>query len=282
MEGFELDDVVGHRLEFHYKDWIQGATKKNNLKKPEGCDNLEIETAKQGDRGGNAIERRLEDGTVCLVKLADLHVGVRYLKGDMVTSDINCDSEYMIDVMPRVGAVILEAYIWVPANEDIYLVLNGAGGHGTDETVTEYTAATKIMNSILVRQVSNLLDTNVLDLGIWTSLQSAMGKRHRLSRGNKEALHDTVMKVWSEVANKEAMCRVYDRLEKNYEIIRKTKGDNKLIKEFRGKSGKIALDALAEMGDNQIKEDIVFGEENVCEMNLDEAVHEYTYQRGAE
>ena len=67
---------------------------------------------------------------------------------------------------------------------------------------------------------------------------------------------------------------------KNYKSIRKTKGDNNLIEEFWDKSGKIGLDALAEMGDNQIKEDSVFGEENRCEMNLDEAVHDKNYQTG--
>ena len=101
-----------------------------------------------------------------------------------------------------------------------------------------------------------------------------------MSRGNKEALHDTVMKVSSEVANEEAMCKVYDRLRKNYEIIHKTKGDNNLIEEFRGKSGKIAPDALAEMRENQIEEEAVFGEENGCEMNLDEVVHDENYQTG--
>ena len=102
-----------------------------------------------------------------------------------------------------------------------------------------------------------------------------------MSRGDKEALHDTVMKVWSEVANEEAMCRVYDRLEKNYEIIRKTKGDNNLIEEFRGKSGKIALDVLAETGENRIEEEAVFGEEVGCEMNIDVAVHDENYQTGS-
>ena len=109
VEGFELDDVVCHRLKFHYKDWAQGATKKKTLKKLEDCDALEIETTKKRGHDGSEIVRRLEDGTVCLVKLADLHPGVRYLKGDMVISDINCDSEYMLDVMPGVGAAIRKA-----------------------------------------------------------------------------------------------------------------------------------------------------------------------------
>ena len=72
VEEFEIDDVVGDRLEFHYEDWAQGAKKKKNLKKLEGCDALEIETTKKGGHNGSDIVRRLEDGTVCSVKLADL------------------------------------------------------------------------------------------------------------------------------------------------------------------------------------------------------------------
>ena len=53
-----------------------------------------------------------------------------------------------------------------------------------------------------------------------------------------------------------------------------------MIEEFRGKYSTITLDALAEMGDNQIKEDTVFGEENGCEMNLDKVVHNKNYQTG--
>ena len=90
-----------------------------------------------------------------MVKLADLHVGVHYLKGDMVTSDINCDSEYMLDAMPCIVAAIREAYIWVPPTKDILLVLDGAGGHGTNEAVAEYTAAMKNMNIMLVYRINS-------------------------------------------------------------------------------------------------------------------------------
>ena len=53
-----------------------------------------------------------------------------------------------------------------------------------------------------------------------------------------------------------------------------------MIEDFLGKSDKIGLDALAEMGDNQIGEDTVFGEVTGCEMNLDETVHDKNYQTG--
>ena len=102
----------------------------------------------------------------------------------------------------------------------------------------------KELNIILVRQVPNSPDTNVLDLGIWMSLQSAVEKHHRLHRGDREALHATVMQVWDEVTNAEAFEAVFDRLAKNYDIIRQHGGGNTLIEAHRGKAGKVALDSL--------------------------------------
>ena len=87
--------------------------------------------------------------------------------------------------------------------------MDGADGHGTNESVTEYTAAMKHMNIILVRQVPNSPDTNVLDLGIWMSLQLVVEKRNQLSRSDMEDLHDSCVKVCAEVANEEVICRVY-------------------------------------------------------------------------
>ena len=88
------------------------------------------------------------------------------------------------------------------------------------------------------------------------------------------------MEVWADVANEEAMCAVYDRLVKNYAIIRKTKGDNNLIEEFRGKSGKIAPDAMSEVVGDKIEEEAVFGDEDGGEIDLDEAVGDENYKIG--
>lgn len=40
--------------------------------------------------------------------------------------------------MPRVGAKIREAYHWVDRGIPIFLYLDNAGGHGTDEVVNAY------------------------------------------------------------------------------------------------------------------------------------------------
>ena len=86
--------------------------------------------------------------------------------------------------------------------------MDGAGGHGTAEAIEKYTKALKdAHNIVIVLQVPQSPETNVLDLGIWMSLLSAVEKAHgtrscasaqqsraarvkgRLPRWSREALH---------------------------------------------------------------------------------------------
>jgi hypothetical protein len=56
-----------------------------------------------------------------------------------VDEDITCNSEFMLDIMPRIGMEIREKYHWVPRGESVYLVMDNAGGHGTDDAKLAYT-----------------------------------------------------------------------------------------------------------------------------------------------
>ena len=46
----------------------------------------------------------------------------------------------MLEMMPTIGAGIRQKMSWVPAEETIYLVMDNAGGHGTETTIDKYTA----------------------------------------------------------------------------------------------------------------------------------------------
>lgn len=73
-----------------------------------------------------------------------------------------------------------EAYHWLDEDDIIYLVMGNAGGHGTDKCVDEYTKKLRDEHSIvIVQQVARSPETNVLDLRIWMSLQSAVEKKHK-------------------------------------------------------------------------------------------------------
>ena len=104
--------------------------------------------------------------------------------------------------------------------------------NGMDEGVA---AMKNDFNIILVHQIPQSTDTNILDLGIWLSLQSTVEKCHRLRRGDKDSLYATVMKVWKDVASEEAFLNVFEGLKKNYAVIEKNQGSNDYCEEFRGK-----------------------------------------------
>ena len=69
--------------------------------------------------------------------LIDLDIKVRYQRGDTIQVDCSCDSAYMLAAMDRVGQSIRSAYHWIPSTEPCYLVMDNAGGHGTDEAIEE-------------------------------------------------------------------------------------------------------------------------------------------------
>ena len=94
----------------------------------------------------------------------------------------------------------------------------------------------KELNIIIVRHVQNSPDTNVLDPGIWMSLQSAVKKYHRFHRGDKEALNATEVNVWDDVTNEQASKAIFDWLIKNYVIICQNSSDNYLVEAFSRKS----------------------------------------------
>ena len=49
--------------------------------------------------------------------------------------DISCDSDYMLRVMSLIGIATRDKMPWVPQDETIYLVMDNAGGHGTEEAI---------------------------------------------------------------------------------------------------------------------------------------------------
>ena len=109
--------------------------------------------------------------------------------GDAIVRDVNCDSKYMDAVMPKVGKVrsqnllitssparlivasfvqaIREAYHFVDKTHPIFLYLDNAGGHGTDDCVTKYVKMLEEdYNVICVHQRPRSPSTNMLDLDV--------------------------------------------------------------------------------------------------------------------
>ena len=118
----------------------------------------------------------MEDDPTILARtltIDDLSIKVRYRRGDTIEVDCNCDSAYMMDAMDRVGASIRSSYHWIPPVDCCYLVMDNAGGHGSDDAIEKYVRMLKEKYNIkTIFQVPRSPYTNVLDLGVWCSLQS--------------------------------------------------------------------------------------------------------------
>ena len=64
------------------------------------------------------------------------------------------DSEYMVEVMKKVGKAIREAFRWIPPSQVCYLFMDNAGGHGSDIAVDQYTKYLKeTWNIEIVHQI---------------------------------------------------------------------------------------------------------------------------------
>lgn len=221
------------------------------------------------------------------VELSDVEIGVRYQKNDKITKDVSCDSKWMLETMDGVGKAIREAYHWVKWNplnvqqsDTIYLVMDNAGGHGTDEAVQQYSKDLKNNYKIeIVHQVPRSPETNVLDLGIWMSLQSAVEKEHRGQKCDANALDGTVMRVWENVASEDAFRNVFGKLPVIYHNIKTSGGGNNTVETNRGKAGAANIAEQTKEGgellwpigsfeDDDIEDDIGDGDDDNEVINL--------------
>jgi len=160
---------------------------------------------------------------------------VRYEKGDKRVVDVNCDSEFMLSVMPEVGAAIREKMHFVDPDEPIYLVLDNAGGHGTDEAIEQYvTLLREEYNVICHHQCPRSPETNMLDLGIWMSLQNIVERLHIFQRHEKNALQRTVYTGFEDM-DQIKFEKVAKRIEEVLRLIIADNGGNRLVETNRGR-----------------------------------------------
>ena len=169
------------------------------------------------------------------VILSDINLHVRNVVGDPVQVDCTCDSEYMKDAMVRVGTAIRAAYSWIPISEPCWLVMDNAGGHGTKECIIEYrTVLLTDYNIIILFQIPRSPYTNVLDLGVWMSLQSIVERKHYLKRSTTQALTNTVMDTWQSTDLDTMLTNVFCRLKVVLCNILRGNGGNDKVEEYRG------------------------------------------------
>ncbi len=85
----------------------------------------------------------------------------------------------MLENIPTISAEIRRSMHWIPPEQEIYLVMDNAGGHGAEEAVDECTRVlNEQYNIIILHQAPRSPEMNALDLGLWMSLQSHVKKLH--------------------------------------------------------------------------------------------------------
>lgn len=206
--------------------------------------------------------------------LNDIKVHIRYKLGDEIDDDASCDSEFMIPAMDRVGQAIRKAYHWVSPTETCYLVIDNAGGYGTSEAKEKYVAMLeKVYNITTIFQIPRSPYTNVLDLGVWMSLQDAVEREHYLKRCNANALVNSVSKTWKDGHLNHSITKIFFRLKPVLCNKIEANGANDLVESKRGlKHKNIKLEDAIRKTKKQNKTETVDLLEDmvVCEGDEDE------------
>ena len=105
--------------------------------------------------------------------------------------------------------------------------MDNAGGHGTDVAIKEYRDNLEVKYNIeIIFQIPRSPYTNVLDLGIWMSLQAAVERQHYLKRCNVNSLVNTVNSTWDKGHLDRSISKVF--------CIMEAGGGNDLVETKRG------------------------------------------------
>ena len=127
------------------------------------------------------IIRTEDDATITgrALTVDDCQLKFRYQRGNKIEQDVNCDSAYILLAINRVGKSIRNTYHWMTRSEKRYLVIDNTGGHGTETEIGEYVKALRDnWNVETIFQIPRSPYTNVLDLGVWCSLQARVEDEH--------------------------------------------------------------------------------------------------------
>lgn len=190
----------------------------------------------QSDTSYRYIDRESQK-IPCLDTLtrSNVELVVRFEKGDERTEDVSCDSAFMEKVMPEVGKAIRDAYHWVHEDVPIFLFLDNAGGHGTQEVVDAYVKMLEDEHNVVcIHQRPRSPCTNMLDLGVWMAFQNVVEKMHFRKRKHVEALCRTVEESWTKLEDVK-LENVYKRWLKVLELIIEDEGGDRLVEKRRGK-----------------------------------------------
>jgi hypothetical protein len=164
VDFFHLEDDIAAALCFRYETQVGGQRRMVELLVNETLEGKIVRTL-QGERE---------------LTIDDVDLACYYPQGTIVEREMNCNSQFMLPILPENAQEIRESYHWMPSNERIYLVMDNTGGQGTREAREQYTRQLLEEFTIeIIQQSARSPEVNALDLGIWMRLQSHVERRHR-------------------------------------------------------------------------------------------------------
>jgi hypothetical protein len=110
-----------------------------------------------------------------------------------------------------------------------------AGGHGTNDAKLQYINLLKAFNVEVIWQVPRSPETNMLDLGVWMSIQCSVMNVHYGRKCHHDALAKSVEEAWDGYLSQKAFSNVYSRLRVVLVCIVDDNGGNRLVESKRGK-----------------------------------------------
>ncbi len=150
------------------------------------------------------------EGVQVPITMNDLKLFVQEEAGDEVEGDVSCDSTFMLEKILESGEALRASFHWVPDDKTIYLFIDNAREHGTNDATAGYTGI--LWNKFKVEvvwQVPQSPETNMLDLGIWMSIQAAMTRVHYKRRCSHDALARSVVDAWNKYLSPDAFKNVF-------------------------------------------------------------------------
>ena len=195
---------------------------------------------------GRTIRFKKKDGSMGerQLKVDDLTLKVNPQKGNIIEKDISCDSSFKMNHIKQIGVSIHSAYSFVDMDHPIYLFVDNAGGHGKVKVKKQYKKILKDKFNIQIEwQVPNSPKTNMLDLGVWVSLQSLVEKIHRRRVMQSDVLSDSVHEAFKEITS-EVLSKVHLRWKLVLQLLVSGRGTNEVVEEHRSLKKKAMLKDL--------------------------------------
>jgi hypothetical protein len=107
--------------------------------------------------------------------------------------------------------------------------MDNAGGHGTNDAIVDYVHTMKELYNIeIIHQIPRGPEMNILDLGVWMSLQLFVEKKHRGKQTDVVVLARMIQDTWDHFDETVFSC-VYARGMKVLDSIITDRGDNALV-----------------------------------------------------